>query len=112
MKQHPDNAAQFHFLQTNNPPASYANCAFYGIHLIGPRCLICVCSSFTPETVVITVADHKIVGRVPQASPFCPNIAATPDSAWSVKWHRRTSGSAEPGHLSAADRLADRVAII
>src|SRR5712675_1356961 len=39
-----------------------------------------VCSSFTPETVVITVADYKIVGRVPQASPFCPNIAATPDS--------------------------------
>jgi YVTN family beta-propeller protein len=39
-----------------------------------------VCSSFTPETVVITVDDHKIVGKVPQASPFCPNIAATPDS--------------------------------
>src|ERR1700720_3827574 len=39
-----------------------------------------VCSSFTPETEVITVADHKIVGRVVQASPFCPNIAATPDS--------------------------------
>jgi YVTN family beta-propeller protein len=39
-----------------------------------------VCSSFTPEIEVITVADHKIVGRVPQASPFCPNIAATPDS--------------------------------
>ncbi|MGX9432570.1 MULTISPECIES: YncE family protein [Bradyrhizobium] len=39
-----------------------------------------VCSSFTPETVVITVADRRIVGRVPQASPFCPNIAATPDS--------------------------------
>jgi YVTN family beta-propeller protein len=38
-----------------------------------------VCSSFTPETVVITVADHQIVGRVAQASPFCPNIAATPD---------------------------------
>src|SRR6516162_5303198 len=38
-----------------------------------------VCSSFTPETAVITVADHKIVGKVPQASPFCPNIAATPD---------------------------------
>jgi YVTN family beta-propeller protein len=38
-----------------------------------------VCSSFNPETVVITVADHKIVGRVKQASPFCPNIAATPD---------------------------------
>jgi DNA-binding beta-propeller fold protein YncE len=40
-----------------------------------------VCSSFTPETAVITVADHKIVGKVPQASPFCPNIAATPDGS-------------------------------
>jgi YVTN family beta-propeller protein len=40
-----------------------------------------VCSSFTPETNVITVADHKIVGKVPQASAFCPNIAATPDSS-------------------------------
>src|SRR5215468_2781164 len=39
-----------------------------------------VCSSFTPETEVITVADHKIIGKVPQATPFCPNIAATPDS--------------------------------
>ncbi len=38
-----------------------------------------VCSSFNPETVVITVADHQIVGRVKQDSPFCPNIAATPD---------------------------------
>jgi YVTN family beta-propeller protein len=38
-----------------------------------------VCSSFTPETVVISVADHEIVGRVPQVSPFCPNIAATPE---------------------------------
>ena len=39
-----------------------------------------VCSSFNPETVAITVADHQIVGRVKQESPFCPNIAATPDS--------------------------------
>jgi YVTN family beta-propeller protein len=38
-----------------------------------------VCSSFTPETDVISVRDHRIVGRIPQASPFCPNIAATPD---------------------------------
>src|SRR6201988_2047835 len=38
-----------------------------------------VCSSFTPETDVISVADHKIVGRVKQDSPFCPNVAATPD---------------------------------
>ncbi len=40
-----------------------------------------VCSSFTPETDVILVADHQIVGKVTQASPFCPNIAATPDGA-------------------------------
>ena len=38
-----------------------------------------VCSSFNPDTVVITVADHQIVGHVRQDSPFCPNIAATPD---------------------------------
>ncbi|CAM3628042.1 YncE family protein [Bordetella sputigena] len=38
-----------------------------------------VCSSFNPETVVVRVSDHKIVGKVPQASPFCPNIAATAD---------------------------------
>jgi YVTN family beta-propeller protein len=40
-----------------------------------------VCSSFNPETAVITVADHRIVGRVAQASPFCPNIAVTPDGS-------------------------------
>jgi YVTN family beta-propeller protein len=40
-----------------------------------------VCSSFNPETDVVTVADHQIVGKVIQASPFCPNIAATPDGA-------------------------------
>jgi YVTN family beta-propeller protein len=38
-----------------------------------------ICSSFNPETVVVTVADHQIVGHVAQVSPFCPNIAATPD---------------------------------
>ena len=38
-----------------------------------------ICSSFNPETVVVSVADHKIVGSVKQESPFCPNIAATPD---------------------------------
>lgn len=38
-----------------------------------------VCSSFTPETAVIDVADHKVVGKVTQASPFCPNIAVSPD---------------------------------
>ena len=38
-----------------------------------------ICSSFNPDTVVVSVADHKIVGHVPQLSPFCPNIAASPD---------------------------------
>src|SRR5690349_19672513 len=38
-----------------------------------------VCSSFTPETVAIATASHKVVGHVKQASPFCPDIAATPD---------------------------------
>ncbi|OWQ48821.1 hypothetical protein CDL60_02730 [Roseateles noduli] len=38
-----------------------------------------VCSSFNPETAVIEVANHKIVATVKQDSPFCPNIAASPD---------------------------------
>ncbi|MFB9269298.1 YncE family protein [Bradyrhizobium erythrophlei] len=38
-----------------------------------------ICSSFNPETDVVSVADHQIVARVKQESPFCPNIAATPD---------------------------------
>src|ERR1700733_9952523 len=38
-----------------------------------------VCSSFNPVTDVVDVATHKIIATVKQASPFCPNIAATPD---------------------------------
>jgi YVTN family beta-propeller protein len=38
-----------------------------------------VCSSFSPETVVIATVTKQIVGRVKQESPFCPDIAATPD---------------------------------
>jgi hypothetical protein len=38
-----------------------------------------VCHSFVPETTVVDVKSHKIVATVPQPSPFCPNIAATPD---------------------------------
>jgi len=40
-----------------------------------------VCSSFVPETEVIRVADHRVVGKVVQASPFSPNLAATPDGS-------------------------------
>jgi YVTN family beta-propeller protein len=43
-----------------------------------------VCSSFTPELAVIDVASHKILKRLPQVSPFSPNIAVSPenDEAW------------------------------
>jgi len=34
-----------------------------------------VCSSFTPELAIIDVASHQIIKRVPQVSPFSPNIA-------------------------------------
>ncbi len=39
-----------------------------------------VCSSFTPEIAVVEVASHQIVKRLPQASPFCPNIAVSPEN--------------------------------
>src|SRR5262245_27599432 len=43
-----------------------------------------VCSSFTPELAVVDTASHQIIKRVPQASPFCPNIAVSPenDEVW------------------------------
>jgi YVTN family beta-propeller protein len=43
-----------------------------------------VCSSFTPELDVIDVASHAIIKRQPQATPFCPNIAVSPenDEVW------------------------------
>jgi YVTN family beta-propeller protein len=43
-----------------------------------------VCSSFTPELDVVDVASEQIVKRLPQASPFCPNIAVSPenDEVW------------------------------
>jgi YVTN family beta-propeller protein len=39
-----------------------------------------VCSSFTPELDVIDVASHQIIKRLTQASPFCPNIAVSPEN--------------------------------
>jgi YVTN family beta-propeller protein len=43
-----------------------------------------VCSSFTPELAVIDAASHQILKRLPQASPFCPNLAVSPenDEVW------------------------------
>ncbi len=43
-----------------------------------------ICSSFTPELTVVETASHQVVKRIPQASPFCPNIAVSPenDEVW------------------------------
>ena len=43
-----------------------------------------VCSSFTPELTVVDATSHQILKRLPQASPFCPNIAVSPknDEVW------------------------------
>jgi YVTN family beta-propeller protein len=40
-----------------------------------------VCSSFNTEVDIIAVASHAIVGKNEPLSPFCPNIAATPDGS-------------------------------
>ena len=43
-----------------------------------------VCSSFTPELAVIDVMSRQVVKRLIQMSPFCPNIAVSPenDEVW------------------------------
>jgi len=43
-----------------------------------------VCSSFVAELTVINAASYQILNRIPQASPFCPNIAVSPenDEVW------------------------------
>lgn len=43
-----------------------------------------VCSSFEPVTTIFDVASKQKVGEVKQDSPFCPNIAVTPegDQVW------------------------------
>jgi YVTN family beta-propeller protein len=43
-----------------------------------------VCSSFTPELAVLDVASHQVIKRLQQGSPFCPNIAVSPenDEVW------------------------------
>lgn len=43
-----------------------------------------VCSSFTPELTVVDTATHEVLKKLPQASPFCPDIAVSPenDEVW------------------------------
>ena len=52
-----------------------------------------VCSSFTPETVVISTADHRIVGRVTQESPFSiPTYILVPSPDGQMPWGRSPTG--------------------
>jgi YVTN family beta-propeller protein len=47
-----------------------------GMTMFGPNGRYAfVCSSFTPELAVIDVASHRMIKRLRQASPFCPNTA-------------------------------------
>ena len=39
-------------------------------------------SSFTPEMDVIDMATDEVIARVPQASPFSPNLAVDQDEVW------------------------------
>jgi len=39
-------------------------------------------SSFTPEMDVIDTRTYQVVARVPQASPFSPNLAVDQDEVW------------------------------
>ena len=39
-------------------------------------------SSFTPEMDVVDMATYAVVARVPQASPFSPNLAVDQDEVW------------------------------
>ena len=39
-------------------------------------------SSFTPEMDVIETTSYKVIARVPQATPFSPNLAVDQDEVW------------------------------
>jgi DNA-binding beta-propeller fold protein YncE len=53
-----------------------------------------ICSSFSPETVVVASESHQIVGRVKQESPFCPDNRRDPRYGGvgsQRRWPRTTS---------------------
>jgi YVTN family beta-propeller protein len=39
-------------------------------------------SSFTPECDVIDTASYQVIARIPQSSPFSPNLAVDQDEVW------------------------------
>lgn len=56
-----------------------------GMVLFNPRAPYAyVPSSFTPELSVIDTRTYRVIARVPQASPFSPNLAVSPqgDQVW------------------------------
>jgi len=64
--------------QMKDPPHSIGQCP--GMTMFGPDGRYAfVCSSFTPELAVVDVASHEILKRLPHGSPFCPNIAVSPE---------------------------------
>jgi catalase len=64
MADHPDNAGQAAFLKDNNPPPSYANCAFYGIHTFkfidGQDKVILVRFRFVPQDGEKRLSDAEL----------------------------------------------------
>jgi YVTN family beta-propeller protein len=85
-------------------------------------------SSFTPEMDVIDTATYKVIARVPQISPFSPNLAVDQDEVWftlkdsgktqvvSAKPPFRTLATLETGpisnHVTFANNAAGRFAYV
>jgi YVTN family beta-propeller protein len=85
-------------------------------------------SSFTPEMDVIDTGSYQVVARVPQASPFSPNLAVDQDEVWftlkdsgktqivSVKPPFQTLATLETGpitnHVTFVDNTAGHFAYV
>lgn len=70
-----------HFTETRRIPVPDGP----GMVLFNPKAPYAyVPSSFTPELSVIDTRTYRVVARVPQASPFSPNLAVSPqgDQVW------------------------------
>jgi hypothetical protein len=59
-------------------------------------------SSFTPEMDIIDTGTYQVVARVPQASPFSPNLAVDQDEVWfTLKGFGQDSGRERRPHSVA-----------
>ena len=59
------------------------------------------CSAICTDIQVTLPPEHRSLPGHFSCLLIVETTVKPPPGAWSVKWHRRTSGSAEPGHLSA-----------